>query len=472
MTLNLKETGTNIRDVYTCLIRQEKDINTYGTYVDQEFSTLNHENTLKQIPYTSMTKEGGCNIQSSEGNNTYDGSSIKKINKEFRSTSDKGFNIESMSNFIFELDTLPRYGICEKSTQTILTMRDIDNLEAYKTIPTRELISNMFRTSPDMYFKIFGKYLNENIKCESSEILNKSENEDLINSNSSSKIELNKNRKNLKIKEEFFSNKNVTYKRNKGFNTSQTPDKIISRKRKYPINYNEFNKNGTNDKINVNENIKKTKINSFTNYDSLVDMSGNKNHNEQQPYEKKSDNKINIKRKIDYFKKTKIKIINKNPLIKSLNNLNKIYNPKNQNFDKDLKLEENVAFDNPIKNNSFDLGDNNSYLDTNKLKQIKFEALINQHQSDYFPGLNNLNNKNVNLDGYAIRQNQDEYFLSNNDISFQNNNQLNNFVNSSDKNYLDSENFAEVRNNNKCNSSKTKVIFFRIFYFYKINFIF
>lgn len=208
-----------------------------------------------------------------------------------------------------EIKKFERYGLCEKSTQTLLTMGEIEEYEAIKYIPKNQLLSNALQSSPDLILKIFGKFhfIDNFIYKNSGDFICR-QNMSIIPQNNLGSIQ--------KPKE--------VQKLAPGFilQTDISENGITKRKRKNPLNYDDFNKNGIIDKYAFHAYPEDSKAPVRNTSPSNIHDSKNGDNQSNQPFDNifkqenlPSDhcinNKINIKRKIDNRRKPKFKDITK-----------------------------------------------------------------------------------------------------------------------------------------------------------------
>lgn len=89
-------------------------------------------------------------------------SSEQKLDKDYFLEADKYLEMYLDKKKTFQPDQFPRYGISEVGSQTDLTMREIDDLYAKKSLNQNDLMLNMFQKSPDLFPKIYSRYVYEN----------------------------------------------------------------------------------------------------------------------------------------------------------------------------------------------------------------------------------------------------------------------------------------------------------------------
>lgn len=313
MKHNLNEFGTNIGEARASQKPEEKASITQN-------QALDHNIELPQAGYKPHQDcqeklEEAAKAESSFGQKkfSFNFASINNSEKNLQTSYDASLEGAITKNAYYSQASLyPRYGLCEKSTQTLLTMREIEDYEALKVIPQQEFYANLFQASPDLIPKIFGRYyLQDNLIFGHDD-----------------RINLADNPRNLALnaQESFYRQKaNNTSRQINGLllqsdalfqgNCNSNEDKIISRKRKNPINYNDFNKNGIiEESSNLdfkkkskgllgNLNLNVSKPNNIEN-SSFSEISFIRNENFKSG---NFNNKINIKRRLDNRKKGKLK---------------------------------------------------------------------------------------------------------------------------------------------------------------------
>lgn len=448
MTHHIDEIKINIKDVKESNQSpkiSETLLNTDSQYLDIKYISENSCKQNDELPMESSLQESQYPYSSLEKSNIpqENENSSQKLDKDYFLEADKYLEMYLDKKKTFQSDQFPRYGISEASTQTNLTMREIDNLEERKTISDRDFMLNIFQKSPDFFAKIYSRFVYENIvfDCRRNISSENQNSKDLLQKEKEPKstdtFSLSKNRKNSKKNGEnnlsITSSQKIVKDLDLSMNSNQIPnqnyslddrerEKLISRKRKNPLNYYDFNKNGMiykngfdasfNNGSNIQSNLSArnhSSINPSVNFESLTPIQKNfftegNNKNlikfqtkipndlkvSTEDLSSKNKNKILIKKKVDNRRKNKImnqnqlkkphlhfsnKIENKqlsaeNSKSRKLENIRKstqvnfksMYQNKEQETNKNLNL--NVVKDLNLNENFDSLNENNSLKET------------------------------------------------------------------------------------------------------------
>ncbi len=359
MTLNFSSTRSNITAENQSPKLIELRLNNNKLYLEQEIKNpdtiltfLKKENSDEkgEKPYFDSSKDENI-IKEEEKQN--------EIDKNIFICEEKLNNIYLNWQKNIKKEILPRYGLCEKSTQTFLTSRDIDNYEAIKTSSPEELVLNLFKSSPDVIRKIYGKNLNlsaENIFSSSSATEKNIEN---FKSYFTSKFENVENSSNSydNCKKFPTTSKKNSIENYNGNQELQFQNNLISRKRKIPLDYNDFNKNGLYEKNlqnekygnkikvkeNLNSSIENDKYVIVKNLYSAMSNEETSNTNDNLNNQK-STNQIYIKRKFDNRKKNKFKHQNVPYFHYSSNSINEKQSDINKKGrGKNKKIKNNIV---------------------------------------------------------------------------------------------------------------------------------
>ena len=85
------------------------------------------------------------------------------MDKDYFLEADKYLEMYLDKKKSFQPDQFPRYGTSEAGSQTSLTMREIEDLQAKRTFSDSDLLINLFQKSPDLFPKIYSKFVYEGI---------------------------------------------------------------------------------------------------------------------------------------------------------------------------------------------------------------------------------------------------------------------------------------------------------------------
>ena len=154
MTHNLDDIKMNIKDIKDSNQSpkiSETLLNTDSQCIDIKYISeisvkqndeVRIESSLaeSQYPYSSVENLEKSNIPEQENENSY-----QKLDKDYFLEADKYLEMYLDKKKSFQPDQFPRYGISEASTQTNLTMREIDDLQAKRTISDSDLMLNIFQ---------------------------------------------------------------------------------------------------------------------------------------------------------------------------------------------------------------------------------------------------------------------------------------------------------------------------------------
>jgi hypothetical protein len=172
MTLNVDEVKMNIKDIKESNQSpkiSETLLNTNSQCIDIKYISENsvkqndevrNESSLAESQYPNSSME---NLEKSNNPEQENENSYQKLEKDYFLEADKYLEMYLDKKKSFQPEQFPRYGISEASTQTILTMRELDDLQAKKTISDSELFMNIFQKSPDLFPKIYSKFVYENV---------------------------------------------------------------------------------------------------------------------------------------------------------------------------------------------------------------------------------------------------------------------------------------------------------------------
>jgi hypothetical protein len=385
--------------------RRPQEISIYSNidYLDPQsksaIAALSKEKTDKD----HLVTEGLHMHTQQETNSQEEIEKEKDLSEEFNMYKEKINFLKAQKQNDFLRESLPRFGLSEKETQTLLTSRDLEELEALRVAPPKDLMLSLLKTSPDFIKKIYGVNLNSVFASAAANNFYFNHEKNFIE-NCKNFSNSNSARENKPGKCSGPARKGFALSKKAGKNLLlQAQDKeesfqqMISRKRKFPVDYSDFNKNGVYDKslslelkplkakeksefysksFNLDEdarlffasladpNFDFAAVNNKKNINNIVSFNDYDFEKSGIAANITSHNKIFIKRKIDNRRKNKFK----NAHVPYLHFSNKLLrqekserSAKNGSAAKSKKLNKNIDKEEATNNNNnIDNDDNNT----------------------------------------------------------------------------------------------------------------